>query len=779
LFEGVSCYFPIAFTPQKDDPSAVTKTNLSEALHRVMSRSLFSSHCIPFLLDKLSSSIDDTKSDCLDVLHMVSAQYSSIELQAHAEDVLTALRNELVQDSPHPEKILTTTQVFAATMVGSITEPAAIYALFAPLIQVCLTACEPDVVNVAHSRAHAALLHHASLKSFAIADMLVRRMQPLLHSVYLESDLAPPFLASRQKECALLLLGGVLAGFEVHCSQRGKAICTGAPYNLTDATGILLDAMKCPPSPLSEAAAVEAAACCIAIGSHTSGAFPPAAITHELLVLTTNIHMHVEDETVSVTALKAIANVTRVSEILVASTVIPEWINGMVAQNATNTQRILFALCSTAKGGKLVFNAIAAFLLGRVETSAKVGGILLDTVLSIVNSLKEVVLHRGDMSLSQCAETAAAFQSLLRFLNLETVFVPDPVMEPLTTLLLTLFSSDLTSYRDVEGLGLLQIPEDVGSVSQMSMCVRCAAVAAHCTSLPADSIPTTTKRLMDLSIVPGIPLTLHNVIAQSLALVLNKCGGGSGTPLCPPQADHPRSISTIAYMTRGYLQRGDASNGDALADILYTTAATSESLSSAAVSGIATVLAPTLWLHPAQKAITKSIWSQRFHTLTLQRVLAYHHDGSMHVKSQMLCIVAHLTRLAKPEVLLNDAGVIVPLLLQAVSTFEDKATLDSCCEALVAVLPHVPDVFLANKEEIVTTMIAASHTPISMKVRAAALQLLQGLSQYKYEVVGMYRNKILAGTAICVDDSKRLVRTAAQQCRDVWYLFEAPPSNKK
>ena len=68
MFDVVSCYFPITFTPVMNDPNAVTPEGLKAALTKCMEFPEFAAHCVPFLMDKLSSPIITTKSDTLAVL---------------------------------------------------------------------------------------------------------------------------------------------------------------------------------------------------------------------------------------------------------------------------------------------------------------------------------------------------------------------------------------------------------------------------------------------------------------------------------------------------------------------------------------------------------------------------------------------------------------------------------------------------------------------------------------------------------------------------------------
>lgn len=67
LFEISSCYFPVTFTERADDPNAIRKTSLVTALRRTMC--VGTEFWIPFLLEKLGSTLVETKLETLHSLH--------------------------------------------------------------------------------------------------------------------------------------------------------------------------------------------------------------------------------------------------------------------------------------------------------------------------------------------------------------------------------------------------------------------------------------------------------------------------------------------------------------------------------------------------------------------------------------------------------------------------------------------------------------------------------------------------------------------------------------
>ena len=58
LFDVMSCYFPISFTPPPGNVHGITREDLATALQRTLTcTSLFAPLFIPMLIEKLSSSL--------------------------------------------------------------------------------------------------------------------------------------------------------------------------------------------------------------------------------------------------------------------------------------------------------------------------------------------------------------------------------------------------------------------------------------------------------------------------------------------------------------------------------------------------------------------------------------------------------------------------------------------------------------------------------------------------------------------------------------------------
>jgi DNA repair/transcription protein MET18/MMS19 len=94
LFDVTSCYYPVNFTPKEND--LITKEMLSNTLKKTLtSTPFFAEHFFPFVLEKLSGSLFDTKVDCLHTLLYSLQRFDLSSFTPFALDVWNSLRDEV------------------------------------------------------------------------------------------------------------------------------------------------------------------------------------------------------------------------------------------------------------------------------------------------------------------------------------------------------------------------------------------------------------------------------------------------------------------------------------------------------------------------------------------------------------------------------------------------------------------------------------------------------------------------------------------------------------
>lgn len=97
LFDVTSCYFPITFTPPRNDPHGITKEMLTTGLREVLCASPhIASLIIPLLLEKLSSSLPDAKRESLRTLALCAAVFGPDVFQKYLLEIASQLRTEII-----------------------------------------------------------------------------------------------------------------------------------------------------------------------------------------------------------------------------------------------------------------------------------------------------------------------------------------------------------------------------------------------------------------------------------------------------------------------------------------------------------------------------------------------------------------------------------------------------------------------------------------------------------------------------------------------------------
>lgn len=98
-FDVVSCYFPITFTPPPNDPYGITSEELILSLRRAFGASdLLAKLTVPFLLEKLASTVVEAKLDALETLVFCGCDaYATNALLLHMLSIANALYHEVVK----------------------------------------------------------------------------------------------------------------------------------------------------------------------------------------------------------------------------------------------------------------------------------------------------------------------------------------------------------------------------------------------------------------------------------------------------------------------------------------------------------------------------------------------------------------------------------------------------------------------------------------------------------------------------------------------------------
>ncbi|KAI9731957.1 MAG: hypothetical protein M1834_004408 [Cirrosporium novae-zelandiae] len=97
LFHSVYCYFPITFRPPSDDPYRITAQDLKDRLRDcIASRSQFAPHTFPNMIDKLDSTSPNVKKDCLHTITACALSYDVAAISRYSITLWDSLKFEIL-----------------------------------------------------------------------------------------------------------------------------------------------------------------------------------------------------------------------------------------------------------------------------------------------------------------------------------------------------------------------------------------------------------------------------------------------------------------------------------------------------------------------------------------------------------------------------------------------------------------------------------------------------------------------------------------------------------
>ncbi|XP_050318222.1 MMS19 nucleotide excision repair protein [Bactrocera neohumeralis] len=96
MFEIFACYFPIDFTPSREDPSNISRNELAAKLSDCLVASPeFIEWLVPLALEKLESDLVEAKLDSLELLRKAAVNFTSKSISEHFDVIWTALKSEI------------------------------------------------------------------------------------------------------------------------------------------------------------------------------------------------------------------------------------------------------------------------------------------------------------------------------------------------------------------------------------------------------------------------------------------------------------------------------------------------------------------------------------------------------------------------------------------------------------------------------------------------------------------------------------------------------------
>eukprot|EP00698_Gefionella_okellyi_P024599 TRINITY_DN8732_c0_g1_i1.p1 TRINITY_DN8732_c0_g1~~TRINITY_DN8732_c0_g1_i1.p1 ORF type:complete len:939 (+),score=264.47 TRINITY_DN8732_c0_g1_i1:88-2904(+) len=734
IFDVVSCYFPITFSPPPNDVNGVTRADLVNGLRDAIAAAPYMAEwAIPFFLERLPSD----KQDALENLAYCLPFYNAQVVAPFVGELWPALRTEIFagQDKPIVDAALS-----CLKSLVTVLSPAA------GVMQQCLQ----GVVGETAFR----------LPAGAAADAAMQILLTLLEASadaakYILEIVVPQLLSNEQRAASL----PVLANFVHSCVglrsgaqllgpyARALLACFVSGMDLAEETArdaaadgaceliLVPQLLSADNAPIAAVVAKLAqAACAAGVGTRASNAFIRLTMQRQQEIAAAADVCRSAIVQQPKTALAVVAAACAVSQPLFL-TMVPVFQEQLLSRELSADSALwLDALASmvvSAEKAKLLVELLAT-LLPRVDY----------TVAMLVASC--ALLLRNVMRQLE-SEGQISFMATLHSLNVLQL-VPSPAM-------------------CTAALGSLR-PASLSS--------------PHAAPLAAELIHFTTNS--------SEWTLLQNQCAEAAASVINKLPAGYEldsfvashvyAPLFGrvhddevPVAQRASTVRMIGWVAKAMTCRGHEDTEKLLHFVAGALGNPAEALAAAAASAIGDIVRDSDGpLSKPSHATVRPLYKQRTTAQLLPIILDAYRTGQW--QGQCAAAVAHILRNAPRAALKDQLASLLPLLGSAMRQAGAEAGA-AAADALTELVDDPACAVGAHLTELLPALLHLSVNGSLSAARISALQCISAFSKLPFPLLFPHKQEVLNTLAKPLDDRKRTVRRAAALCRSRWFMLSS------
>ncbi|XP_066522374.1 MMS19 nucleotide excision repair protein homolog isoform X2 [Hoplias malabaricus] len=816
LFEVMSCYFPIDFTPPPNNPHGIAEEDLILALRAVLTGTpRFAEFLLPLIIEKLDSDVQNAKVDSLQTLAACGPVYGHRELADFLPGLWSSIRREVFQTA---SERVESAGLAALTSLSACLSRSVLTSDSEDPLQVFLELvlkdckhhlCEPDLKLVWPS---AKLLQAACGASYRSSLLITATVLPALLDEY-----------SSRAQCAqrrtlLEVLHGFVQPTPSSLSAEGeesvllpfqKSLCSAVFSALSESSaGLQITAIKVlitlgeQPGLLSESEVETAVdhltklileeddaqvSLAVAECAGSLSRLHPSSFTSRLIprlkdeIFSEPMVLR-DDSAPSKTRQRCVSALASVSTLpgLVQETApvllqvlssAQRGSNSFSLEEVTSVCHSLQRIANRAQGaeeiGKFFHDVIIPQLLGlalqaalQSQRSSDLSSALTqETVLSALVPVISSVCAALQTDLA--AQTAAQFVSL--FLDGETSFLPENTYPSQIQLLKSEFES--------------------WSQSQL-VCLLMACVCSFPHNVEIPEIDRLLGQLEDLSCTSTHPFS-YTSAAKCFAGLINKRAAGQAldaalektlkrireTLDCESSAQRVQAFTLLVWVAKALLLRYHPLS-TALSDKIFSLLRDPE-LGSRAADSLSLLMSDSSdVLNRSCHADVRIMYRQRFFTENSDKLVQGFNSAEQEKKSVYLKALSHIVNNLPRQVQLTELPPLLPLLLEALLCPDDAVQL-SVLSCLQPVLQDPPPALSSQLEALFSRLLSLTSSS-AMNVRIAALRCIHALSRLPEHTVLPFRARVLRVLASPLDDKKRLVRKEAVSARGEWFLLGSP-----
>ncbi|KAJ8723186.1 hypothetical protein PYW08_003098 [Mythimna loreyi] len=766
MFDVISCYFPIDFHPSKDDPAAVTRDDLANALCPCLCAiPQFGDSCMVLLIEKLDSNLRLAKIDSLKLLVESCKTFTPQTYTPFLRALWSSLNREMSHKTDDELKLVAHEAL--AALVGKMATTADTDQAFENFLKGILISAQTtiaDATTVAQFVKGAKVLLTTANASDQSCATITRAMVPAIVAYY-ELKSTP-----KLQVASLDLIG------DLYECAKNKGLLNEVRAQVSNVPQV-----------------------CLAAVSRTSKEFQLAGfrtlmrvqdcLGEDLVlpfveVLIYNVQHALDNDLLS----------TSVETIHMFARKYPELIMNLVVKGKCNLDNL--------KQDKMLFQKRLNLLtnLASIDDFTKV----------IIEQMMKIIID-NDVEASHVVEAMSAQMSEVSVFSTEKVTQIESDHGLIEPVLAWLYREISSSSPDSVAHGFALIANTVGSLppeKQQNILAkftpqaleRCAqddvffsVIECLYSPLHPGVYNSTFEEILKVSL--KVALGSENETARSkgcalIAHMLNKAEPGQQFELlyellkvrlsaCNRDDEKlcTRLILLYGWITKALLMRGSEMFLFWLQKIIGTISTTR--YCNDAAEAIKLIMSESQeYLSPKQHCRISLLYKQRMFQTFSGLSDNVKQSLTPENKESYLLSWAYVMDKAPKTVLKNEAAKVAPIVIDSLE-YSNKdmlvVSLDVLCQFVQASPEHVS----SSLNTILPRLINLSKYMQSMDVRIKSLECLYEIANnFRTAYLLPHKQDILLDLAPSLDDKKRLVRSVAVRARSRWFLVGAPGEDK-
>ncbi|EFC46140.1 predicted protein [Naegleria gruberi] len=825
LFDITSCYFPITYTPPANDTRGITREDLSRSLKLCFGcNKFFAPTLFPFLLEKLSSDLVDTKLETLDYLCYCIEKFGEVNSREYLTEIWSYIKAESVKTNSMDVMKKCYESITKIARIVIIPNDPSNKPFDIPNIEAILRTALLELKSKEPKFAaqYARMIYACAVPTFEISMMVFNRVMPELVATLSESDTKDKLYGS------LLMITQLL---QAVAEQKGENQLPEVVFNLiSQVQTVFLSIYE------EEFSKNDKEMILVMVETISRIAIfrIPSTLLRDIYVSRILLKSYGEEnksfsllhatslEEYKERVIKDIAWIYKYAPDIVSEDILVPLFGALYGceNKSEHINRILSNISAVGKVCPSMTPSITHRLFERIESIPiseshyehervkvfetitsldvslipahdKVSYIQRIVKMSVTDSSSQMVDDSDtmDCSDSECAHVHHnqgnfSFLTLLLGRSLENELqqvVLDSVLQyansvPSTGLknFISVLSAIVIACRPTVGMGnlitmtdsLLQMALKGEQPSQVTKCIA-QLVGSVLNKLPLDS--TEFQQLITIC-----NATVFDAFSQMLTVY----NGDSESA--------ERYIEMVSWILKGLVMRGAyVPHADRYSSLLCGSLVfeyNSSKVNKKVAEGFLIAIGEDeTSIHKENHAIIQVLYKQRFFATNVRKLMdSINTVTQPHIIGSILLALSNLIHNVPTKVILSEVKNIFPIVLKFLEMRQILIEQDNNSEDLLYAAIKTTLTLLSDAKEemsvhlssIVPILLDTCKFKKSQAVRILSVEALLELTNgYKYYEIYPLKKDIIKGLEACLDDKKRKVRKAAVKCRNSYFVL--------